>query len=184
MVNNGFGAERLVASLLALTSFGSYNKRACGSLCSPKPLRAPHTRNPLAEIPHATRNGRKFKLINMAKEISENKKLIAKNSEKLNSIQKSIDKFEEEYRKQITEIYEKLTSFKYTGNPISPEEKKKLIEKFRDGTISKEEAEKLKKILEEEKREAEAAGNLLAAIAIGLLLAALAYFLYKLMMEE
>ena len=121
---------------------------------------------------------------NMAKEISENKKLIAKNSEKLNSIQKSIDKFEEEYRKQITEIYEKLTSFKYTGNPISPEEKKKLIEKFRNGTISKEEAEKLKKILEEEKREAEAAGNLLAAIAIGLLLAALAYFLYKLMMEE
>ena len=25
MVNNGFGAERFVASLLALTSFGSYN---------------------------------------------------------------------------------------------------------------------------------------------------------------
>jgi len=28
----GFGAERFVASLLALTSFGSYNKRVCGSL--------------------------------------------------------------------------------------------------------------------------------------------------------
>ena len=47
-------AERFVASLLALTSFGSYNKRVCGSLRSPKPfatLRASHTRIPLSEMP-------------------------------------------------------------------------------------------------------------------------------------
>jgi len=31
----------------------SDNKRVCGSLRSPKPLRASHTRIPLAEIPHA-----------------------------------------------------------------------------------------------------------------------------------
>ncbi|MGB9635625.1 MAG: hypothetical protein ACPL1Y_00020 [Thermoplasmata archaeon] len=46
------------------------------------------------------------------------------------------------------------------------------------------EAEKLKRILEEEKSEAEREGDVVAAIVIGLLLAALAYLLYKLMSEE
>jgi len=43
-------AERFVASLLALTSFGSYNNRICGSLRSPKPLRASHIRQPLNSL--------------------------------------------------------------------------------------------------------------------------------------
>ena len=30
MVSNGFGAERFVVSLIALTPFGSYNRRICG----------------------------------------------------------------------------------------------------------------------------------------------------------
>ena len=40
------GAERFVVSLLALTSFWSYNKRICGSLiapCSPKCSATPRT---------------------------------------------------------------------------------------------------------------------------------------------
>jgi len=53
MVNNGFGAERFVASLLALTSFGSHNKRVSGSGCQPSP-KSPSvtsdTRQPLGEI--------------------------------------------------------------------------------------------------------------------------------------
>ena len=38
-----FWAERFLASLLVLTSFGSYNKRVCGSLCSPKCSAKPRT---------------------------------------------------------------------------------------------------------------------------------------------
>ena len=53
MVNNGFGAERFVASLLALTSFGSYNKRVSGSGFQPSP-KSPSatsdTRGPLGVI--------------------------------------------------------------------------------------------------------------------------------------
>jgi len=53
MVNNGFGAERFVASLLALTSFESYNKRVSGSGCQPSP-KSPSvtsdTRQPLGDI--------------------------------------------------------------------------------------------------------------------------------------
>jgi len=70
-----------------------------------------------------------------------------------------------------------------TGNPLSPKEKKNLINKMKEGTIRKDEAEKLKRVLEEEKRDAEKEGDIVAAIAIGLLLAALAYLLYKLMSE-
>lgn len=36
MKNIQLRPPRFVASLLALTSFGSYNKRVCGSLRSPK----------------------------------------------------------------------------------------------------------------------------------------------------
>jgi len=57
------------------------------------------------------------------------------------------------------------------------------LKKLQSGTLSKEEAERLKSILEKEKREAEAAGNIGAAIVIGLLLGALAYLLYKLLEE-
>ena len=89
------------------------------------------------------------------------------------------------FRKWLAHTYKAAeTTKEYTGNPISPEEKQRLIEKFENGTITKKETEKLKQILEEEKKEAEATGDSLAAIAIGLLLAALAYFLYELMSSE
>ncbi|MDI6903866.1 MAG: hypothetical protein QMC77_09070, partial [Methanocellales archaeon] len=91
----------------------------------------------------------------------------------------------EEFRKASTEIYQMMGGIKkYTGNPISPEEKENLIKKMKQGTIRTDEAERLKRILEEEKSEAERRGDVVAAIAIGLLLAALAYLLYKLMSEE
>lgn len=61
---------------------------------------------------------------------------------------------------------------------------KKFIEKTPSGTISQPEAKELRLILEKEKREAESAGDIVATIAIGLLLAGLAYLLYKLLQEE
>ena len=81
-------------------------------------------------------------------------------------------------RKSMIYAYEGRTTKKeYTGNPISPEVKQRLIEKFVNDTIERDEAEKLKQTLEEEKKEAETAGDTLATIAIGRLLAALAYLL-------
>jgi len=126
------------------------------------------------------------------KEISENQMAITQQGEKLDSVEKALkrfegalDKFQEEFRLLSIEMYQMRGSVeRYTGNPISLEEKKDLIERMRQGIIRKDEAEKLKKILEEEKREAERGGDVLAAIVIGLLLVALAYLLYKLMSEE
>ncbi len=46
----GFEAEHFVASLLTLTSFESYNRRVCGLLTLPKPLRASHTHGTSSEI--------------------------------------------------------------------------------------------------------------------------------------
>ena len=92
----------------------------------------------------------------------------------------NLDKFvgSEEFRKWIAYSYEMETETKEdTGNPISPEEKQRLIEKFENNTIEREEAERLKQILEEEKKEAEATGNTKATISIGLLVAALAHHL-------
>lgn len=56
--------------------------------------------------------------------------------------------------------------------------------KFQNETITKEETQKLKEILEEEQKEAEKVGNGLALIAIGLMLIVGGYFLYKLMESE
>ena len=46
--NGGFGAERFVASLFALTSFGSLNSGYAVRLRSSKPLQVSHTRRTLA----------------------------------------------------------------------------------------------------------------------------------------
>jgi HEAT repeat protein len=89
----------------------------------------------------------------------------------------SLDKFvgSVEFRKWFAYLYEKETGTREdTGNPISPEEKQRLIEKFENNTIEREEAERLKQVLEEEKEEAEATGNTKATISIGLLVVALA----------
>ena len=48
--NGGFGAERFVASLFALTSFGSLNSGYAVRYRSPKPLRVSHTRETLYAI--------------------------------------------------------------------------------------------------------------------------------------
>lgn len=112
--------------------------------------------------------------------VSEN---IGRIDERVKIIEKSFDRWQAEIRKNIVELYKIAVPKKTTSNPISPEEKEKLLKKLQSGTLSKEEAERLKSILEKEKREAEAAGNIGAAIVIGLLLGALAYLLYKLLEE-
>ena len=132
------------------------------------------------------------KIDDIKKELSRNQMAITQHGEKLNSIEKALnkfegalDKFQEEFRKVSTEIYQMMGGIKnHTVNPISPEEKENLIKKMKQGTIRTDEAERLKRILEEEKSEAERGGDVVAAIAIGLLSAALAYLLYKLMSEE
>lgn len=112
--------------------------------------------------------------------VSEN---IGRLDERVKIIEKSFDRWQAEIRENIVELYKIAVPKKTTSNPISPEEKEKLLKKLQAGTLSKEEAERLKSILEKEKREAEAAGNIGAAIVIGLLLGALAYLLYKLLEE-
>jgi len=51
LFNNGFGAERFVASLLVFTSFGLYNSGYAVRLCLSKPLRTSYTRETLGVIP-------------------------------------------------------------------------------------------------------------------------------------
>ena len=82
------------------------------------------------------------------------------------------------------EIKEFIQNSKEILNPISFEEKKELLKKFQDNTLTREEAEKLRLIFEQEKEEAEKTGNIVGAIIIGLLLAVLLYTIYKLSQEE
>ena len=129
---------------------------------------------------------------NIQNKISENQKATAQQREKLNYTEKTLDRFEgaldkfqEEFKKVAIEVYQMGgSSKKSTGNPISLEEKENLIKKMKKGTIEEGEAKKLKRVLEEEKRVAENKGDTVETIAIGLLLAALAYLLYKLISEE
>jgi len=51
LFNDGFGAERFVASLLAFTSFGSYNNEYAVRLYLSKSLRTSYTRETLGVIP-------------------------------------------------------------------------------------------------------------------------------------
>lgn len=81
-------------------------------------------------------------------------------------------------RKSMIYAYEAHTTKKeYTGNPISPEEKQRFIKEFANDTIERDEAEKLKQILGEEKKEAETTSDTSATIAIGRLVSALEYLL-------
>lgn len=113
--------------------------------------------------------------------LSEN---VGRMDERLKVMEKSTDRWHYEMRDEFIKIYDMVIPKKATSNPISPEEKERLLKKFQLGTISKEEAKELQSILEKEKKDAESAGNIVAVIAIGLLLVALAYLLYKLLEEE
>ena len=72
----------------------------------------------------------------------------------------------------------------HISNLLASKEKENLINKLKEGTIRKDEAEKLKGVLEEEQRDAEKRGDVVAVIVIGLLLASLSYTLYKLTSKE
>ena len=65
MVDNGFGGERFVASLLALTPFGSYNKRVCGSVMliqMPSAIRKPANRYTKWRMKHLQKEKEENKL--------------------------------------------------------------------------------------------------------------------------
>lgn len=71
-----------------------------------------------------------------------------------------------------------------SGSSAHARRKRELLEKARKGEISLKEAEELKKMLEEQRREKEAAGDLLAAIALGLLIIFIIGIIAQLSREE
>ena len=62
---------------------------------------------------------------------------------------------------------------------LSPIEKDLLIVKLKAGTIRKEEAQRLAAALEEDKKAAEDRDDKGMAVAVGMILGALGYYLYK-----
>jgi len=62
---------------------------------------------------------------------------------------------------------------------LSPAEKDLLIVKLKAGTIQKEEAQRLAIALEQDKKAAEEKDDKGMAVAVGMILGALGYYLYK-----
>ena len=62
---------------------------------------------------------------------------------------------------------------------LSPAEKDLLIVKLKAGTIQKDEAQRLAEALEEDKKTAERKDDKGMAVAVGMILGALGYYLYK-----
>jgi len=62
---------------------------------------------------------------------------------------------------------------------LSPAEKDLLIVKLKTGTIQKDEAQRLAAALEEDKKAAEGRDDKGMAVAVGMILGALGYYLYK-----
>jgi hypothetical protein len=62
---------------------------------------------------------------------------------------------------------------------MSPEEKDLLIVKLKAGSIQKDEAQRLAAELEEDKKAAESRDDKGMAVAVGMILGALGYYLYK-----
>lgn len=63
---------------------------------------------------------------------------------------------------------------------VDQRHKNELLSKFSSNSLRYEEAEELRSILEQERRQAASLGNLVAVIAIGVLIAAIIAFLSKL----
>ena len=123
-------------------------------------------------------------IINMKESLGKVSENVGRLDERLKNVEKGVDVWQAEMRYEFVRIYEHIMPKKSASNPISLEQKENLLRKFQAGTISQEEAKELQSILEEEKREAERAGDIVTAIAIGVLLAALAYLIYKLIQEK
>ena len=62
---------------------------------------------------------------------------------------------------------------------LSPAEKDLLIVKLKAGTIQKDEAQRLAASLEEDKKTAESRDDKGMAVAVGMILGALGYYLYR-----
>ena len=62
---------------------------------------------------------------------------------------------------------------------LSPAEKDLLIVKLKAGTIQKDEAQRLAAVLEEDKKTAESRDDKGMAVAVGMILGALGYYLYR-----
>ena len=65
------------------------------------------------------------------------------------------------------------------NDELSPADKDLLIVKLKAGTIQKDEAQRLAAALEEDKKTAESKDDKGMAVAVGMILGALGYYLYK-----
>ena len=65
------------------------------------------------------------------------------------------------------------------NDKLSPAEKDLLIVKLKAGTIQKDEAQRLAAALEEDKKTAESRDDKGMAVAVGMILGALGYYLYR-----
>jgi hypothetical protein len=69
-----------------------------------------------------------------------------------------------------TRVIDLIMRYSSSGNPYDYNRKKELMEKYKNRTLTPEEAEELKKILEEDQKKAKENGDVLALLAIGLVL--------------
>jgi len=101
----------------------------------------------------------------------------------LTNFSNRLDAWQNETRTIGTDLY-KFTSGRNIGNPLTKKQKDILIEKYRNGTLTRPEAEQFKEVLEKEKRDAENSGDLLDALIVGIMLGGLAYLLSKLLEDK
>lgn len=120
-------------------------------------------------------------LIDIKGTLSNSSENMGRLDERVKNIEGRIEAWQVETRGWATELYKLRKPSKNSSNPISPEEKERLLNRLRDGTLSTPEAEEIRAILEKEKKEAEDTGDILGALIIGLLLGAIAYLLYKML---
>ena len=93
-------------------------------------------------------------------------------NERIKKIETAINLLLAVHKGEIMDFYMKSWGSVHKSNPST--EKDILMRKLRDGTITRDENLRLREILEEERRQAQAVGAILAVLAIGGLLLLLA----------
>jgi S-adenosylhomocysteine hydrolase len=118
------------------------------------------------------------------KQTIDSKVKLTKIETHLEHLQKSVDGWQIETRHLWVDMYKIAVTKTGFSNPITPEEKMKLLEKFKAGTIKRAEIEELKAALEKDKKDAEEKKDIVATIIIGMILGGLAYLLYQMLQEK
>lgn len=123
-------------------------------------------------------------IIKINKTVSVLSENVGRIDERVKNNEKNIEKLTLNGNIELINIFLKMLDKSTKSNPVSISEKKALLEKFKIQTLSKDEAERLRAIIEKEKEKAEKSNNLGIVILAGLLLGALSYFTYKMFQKE